>query len=128
MAANLTEPLPGECLLCYVARMLEQFGCLSTLRFATRYRDLCAPRATALEWRLGQRGGFCDCGIFWNGYQPTWRVLDAAGWVCPSPEHSPGYCEECVNALSTVPLPLCRGVRKGSTQGCQFWAPIRRGR
>ena len=79
-AADLTAVRPAECLLCYVHRMLE-LGCTG-LRWAQRYRDLRAPRATALERRLGQRGGFCDCEIFLNGYtlahDPARRTSDAA--------------------------------------------------
>ncbi|WP_425464517.1 DUF2695 domain-containing protein [Nocardioides eburneiflavus] len=43
--------------------VVPAFGCCTTLRFATRYRDLRAPRAVGLERRLGDRGGFCDCEI-----------------------------------------------------------------
>jgi hypothetical protein len=34
----------GECLLCYVDRMIDQVGCDTTLRFAKRFRDHRAPR------------------------------------------------------------------------------------
>ena len=68
VAEALTTPLPRECLLCFVWRMLEDFGCNATLRWARHWRDARAPRATALEHRLGQRGGFCDCEIFLNGW------------------------------------------------------------
>jgi len=34
-------------------------------------RDVTAPRATALEQRLGDLGGFCDCEIFLNGDTPA---------------------------------------------------------
>jgi hypothetical protein len=67
LAHGLTEPQEGECLFCFVARMMDEHGCDHTLRWATRYRDLCAPRATALEERLSRMGAFCDCGIFRHG-------------------------------------------------------------
>ena len=67
VARSLTRPHARECLVCYVLRMLNEFGCDTTLRFARGYRDLRAPRATALETRLGNMGGFCDCEIFLNG-------------------------------------------------------------
>ena len=51
LASTLTEVREGECLLCYVYRMLE-FGCTG-FRWAGRYRDVRAPRATGLERRLG---------------------------------------------------------------------------
>jgi hypothetical protein len=49
LSVQITQPKAGECLHCYVYRMLE-FGC--TGRWAKRYRDLKAPRATALDGRL----------------------------------------------------------------------------
>ena len=102
---RLTGVRDDECLYCYVARMLEEHGCDNTLRWAARYRDLRAPRATALESRLGQMGGFCDCEIFLNG------VMPAGGEDEDEPR----------------PLPACEGVRAGSTQGCQIWGRRRRG-
>ena len=113
-AAELTAIRPAECLLCYVHRMLE-FGCTG-LRWARHYRDLRAPRATALEHRLGRRGGFCDCEIFLNGY-----TLAPERLVHPPPyvENGVTYEEDPVHP---VPMPECLGVRKGSTQGCDLWA------
>ncbi|MCB0912400.1 MAG: DUF2695 domain-containing protein [Propionibacteriaceae bacterium] len=67
-SSALLDPPQGECLLCYVGRMVDEFGCDGRLRFATHYRDARAPSATALERRLGRRGGYCDCEIFLNGY------------------------------------------------------------
>lgn len=105
LAANLTTPRDGECLLCYVNRMLERHGCTG-LRWATRYRDLRAPRATALEQRLGRKGGYCDCEVFLNGYE-----LRAAHWVTGK-DGEPTYPD---------PMPRCHGVRRGSTQPCGLW-------
>ena len=110
LSTALTDPHDGECLLCYVYRMLE-FGCTG-LRWAVRYRDLRAPRATALERRLGERGGYCDCEIFLNGYEPAHEL-----WT-PSREHDEDWPEQ---------LPACRGVRAGSTKGCTLWVRQRRG-
>ena len=85
MARRLTQPRTGECLVCYVARMLDEFGCDTTLRFARNYRDQVAPRATKLERRLGDMGGFCDCEIFLNGMRlaPHLRTYDANGEEVP---------------------------------------------
>jgi hypothetical protein len=103
---ELTDPLPRECLFCYVYRMLE-FGCLpDRLTWARRWRDLRAPRAIGLERRLAARGGFCDCEIFLNGWQPRDLVLDENG------DHSYPRL-----------MPRCRGVRRGSTQPCGLWVP-----
>jgi len=113
IATALTDPHDGECLLCYVYRMLE-FGCTG-LRWAVRYRDLRAPRATALERRLGEKGGYCDCEIFLNGYQPVQEL-----WT---PERE--YDEDEVTCIDDAEwpeqLPACRGVRAGSTKGCTMW-------
>ncbi len=111
LAVRLTHPRAGECLLCFVARMLEDFGCDDTLRFARGYRDLRAPRASALEDRLGRMGGFCDCEIFLNAMTlaPQLRRYDAYG-----------------DELEAAPR-SCRGVRRGSTQGCANWVRRPRG-
>jgi hypothetical protein len=101
---ELTDPREGECLFCYVYRMLE-FGCLpDRLTWARRWRDLRAPRATSLERRLGARGGFCDCEIFLNGWEPRDLVLDENGDYAYPPI-----------------MPACGGVRRGSTQPCPLW-------
>ncbi|WP_336714056.1 DUF2695 domain-containing protein [Arthrobacter sp. USHLN218] len=106
LSDELTLPKPGECLLCYTYRMLE-FGC-NGLVWARRYRDVAAPRATALEARLAAKGGYCDCEIFANGYEPNADLWDPRGYC---EEHQPG------------PLPPCQQVRLGSTQPCRLWRP-----
>ena len=114
---SLLGPEPGECLLCYVHRMLMEFGCDGRLRFAAHYRDVRAPRATALERRLGRTGGCCDCEIFLNGYdlRPQYGVPDLA--------ESPEEFEDEDDGEQTWPqqLPPCTGVRAGSTQPCRLW-------
>lgn len=104
----LTEPRPGECLFCYVDRMLDGFGCDTTLRWARRWRDLRVPRATGLERRLGARGGYCDCEIFLNGWdlRSDLQVLDEHGepqWPRPRPD--------------------CAHVGPRSSQPCGNWVP-----
>jgi hypothetical protein len=106
-ADTLMGPEPGECLACFVVRMLKEFGCDNTLRWARHYRDQRAPRAVGLEARLASRGGFCDCEIFFNDVQ-------RAEWDDPAIETLP-------------PLPSCRGVCRGSTQPCVLWTRQRRG-
>jgi len=102
LAHQWTEPDEGECVLCFVARMLDSWGCDETLRFAERYRVRRAPRATAMLRRFNDAGGFCDCEIFLNGY------------VLADP-----FAGE---------LPKCRGVRRGSSQPCGSWVRRIRGR
>lgn len=113
VADELTAPHERECLLCYVYRMLEH-GCVG-LRWVQHYRDLTAPRATAVELRLCRLGGYCDCEIFMNAYEPApehWtpeRVVLQSGVAyvtAPAPPES---------------MPPCLGVRRGSTRGCPLW-------
>jgi hypothetical protein len=116
LLATAAEQLTGvrgqECLFCYVARMLDEHGCDTTLRFVSNYREQRAPRATALERRMGAMGGYCDCELFLNG-----MTLD----------HSlRTYDEESDEWLSPEVLPSCRGVRRGSTQSCGVWVRRRR--
>ena len=112
LARVLTSPQPHECLLCYVLRMLNEFGCDTSLRFAVAYRDQKAPRATALEDRLGNMGGFCDCEIFLNGMRRA--------------RHLRTY-DEHGDEVAGEPMPACAQVRRGSTQGCSHWVRRRRG-
>lgn len=113
--AELMAPRSGECLICYVARMLDSFGCDTHLRFASRFRDLTAPAAVALEGRLHRAGACCDCEIFLNGW---W--LDQRFWSATSP---PARASADTGATPPpVPLPRCAGVGRGSTQACSNWA------
>jgi hypothetical protein len=120
LADGLTQPHAGECLQCYVARMLEEFRCDCTLRFALNYRDRCAPRATGLADRLARAGGCCDCEIFLNGWVPHPRL-----WTPGSTEVDGGITFRS-DPEPPDHLPECTGVRTGSTQPCALW--VRRGR
>jgi Protein of unknown function (DUF2695) len=110
LPSALATPLPEECLACYVWRMLDEFGCNATLRWARRWRDARAPRATALERRLARSGGCCDCELFLN----VWVETTASG---SEPDPS-GH----IYGSSVGP---CRGVRRGSSQPCGLWLPGR---
>lgn len=114
LSSALLGPAAGECLLCYVYRMIGEHGCDCRLRFATHYRDVRAPRATGLERRLGQVGGFCDCEIFLNGYEPRQALWVPDGIDDPNSHDVPEL---------TWPqaMPACGGVRAGSTQPCSLW-------
>jgi hypothetical protein len=116
LSTELTEPRPSECLLCYVHRMLEH-GCTG-LRWASHYRDRRAPRATSLERRLARKGGYCDCEIFLNAYQ-----LDPRHVVSRAEDDFDLTWETALRA----PVLSCRGVRRGSTQGCELWRPLSQG-
>lgn len=121
---RLNRPEVGECLYCYVDRMLDEHGCDATLKWATRFRDLRAPRATALEDRLRRRGGFCDCEIFLNAV----RLIEHAQRTAPDWRDwwdDCGGCDDCrrqEDELEGGPVAPCRTVRAGSTQHCGLWA------
>lgn len=113
-AESITTPEPNECLQCFVARMLDAFGCDGELSLARRYRDLVAPRAVAMERRLGAAGGYCDCEIFLNGW-----------WLHPRLDRAREVSQGGA-LLREVPEPVqdapaCGGVRRGSTQPCANW-------
>lgn len=102
-----TEPGAHECVVCYVARMLEASGCDGTLRWSQAFRDLRSPTATSLERRLGRLGGLCDCEILLHGYTLVRALM--------------------VRDLHTDELeppaepPDCAGVRRTSTHPCANW-------
>lgn len=122
----LLGPEPGECLLCYVHRMLVEFGCDCRLRFAAHYRDVRAPRATGLERRLGNTGGFCDCEIFFNGYdlRPAYWVPDIS---LEQDDMDRDEMDKDEEQTWPNPLPGCARVRTGSTQPCALWCRRWRG-
>ncbi len=104
-------PEPGECLLCYEARLIHVLGCDRTLRIAQRFRDCTAPRATGLERRLASMGAACDCQLVEAyGLWGPFAVFEEAAYVA------------AVAAGDPEPVELgCCGVRKGSTQPCAKW-------
>lgn len=102
---RLPEPLPldGECLPCFVHRMLNH-ECLG-LKWTKAYRDTRAPRATAIERKFAELGGHCDCEVIANVYR-----MAPGQWVLPVPHEFRG-----------TPSPACRGVRKGCIRPCELW-------
>ena len=92
LSRRLTEPGERECLRCFLLRMISEFGCDGTHRWTMRWRDLCAPRATALLGRLNQLGGCCDCEVVRNvfpHYPSAQRLLPCAG------QRQPGSAVPC---------------------------------
>ncbi len=103
LSGALTTPRPRECLVCYVLRMLE-YGCHGQY-WLKRYRDLRAPRATALERRISRMGGYCDCEMLMNAFHPNPWGVRAGG----------------DGDLAFESMPGCLGVRGGSTRPCLLW-------
>jgi hypothetical protein len=102
-------PEPEECLLCYVARMVAERGCDTTLRWARRWRALRLPGAAGLERDLRAHGGYCDCEIFTNG----WMLASDLEALDDDGDFEPGD-----------PAP-CPGVSSGSSEPCSQWVPVR---
>ncbi len=86
LSGALTEPDERECLRCFLLRMLNEFGCDGTHRWAIRWRDVRAPQASGLPARLAELGGCCDCEVLLNvfpHYPETGRRLPCAGQPQP---------------------------------------------
>lgn len=115
-------PRPRECLACYLDRVLERYGCDGDLRFARRYRDLVAPRATRLEQRLEAAGGYCDCEVLANAMQPAWRLWSTSRAVDVDGQ------TVVLDAEPPEHMPQCAGVGRGSTQPCIHWHRLHRPR
>lgn len=124
LATELLEPRPRECVLCYVFRMTEEFGCNGTHRFTEEFRLQRAPRATALLRRFADLGACCcECELFLNAYQPRSDLWQVGGWM----ENANGD-RFWVDPEYPRELPACTGVRRGSTQPCELWVCISRRR
>lgn len=100
-AAHGTQPVRGECLACYVYRMIRGGPCPNGLTWTAHWRDRQSAGATALLRRLSDNGALCDCAVidgFWVP-SPSWDL-------CPPLE---------------VAGPVCLGVRPRSTKACDLW-------
>ncbi len=101
------EPQDRECLVCFVARLVEEFGCDSSLLWARRFRDLRSPSATSLEQRYVERLVVCDCLVVSEAHQPVRELMvrdvhtDELEWPAR--------------------LPPCAGVRRTNTRACAHW-------
>ena len=106
------EPQEGECLVCFVARMVGEHGCDTTYLWALRFRDLRSPTATGLEQRYRMRRATCDCQIAREAHVLARELM--------------------VRDVHTDELepprtpPTCAGVRRTSTRPCANWATPRR--
>lgn len=100
-------PRSGECVTCFVRRMVAARGCAGALSWVERWRLARVRRATALVDRLRRRGAACDCAVV----RRLW-TLSAALWV---PDPLTGELTE------PAEVPDCPGVRPNSTQPCEHW-------
>ncbi|EWT07858.1 hypothetical protein N864_19625 [Intrasporangium chromatireducens Q5-1] len=99
-------PAPGECLPCFVGRMVATEGCTGAMGWVEQFRVHRAKRATALVRRLVTQGACCDCTLV----DAVWQL-------------SPGLWEWTPDGQLVPPLeaPPCEGVRPNSTQPCAHW-------
>jgi hypothetical protein len=67
LSQSLTQVHDGECLYCYLVRMIEEFGCAGTHRFTERWRDAQPRHKPALvRWLQDNGGCCCDCEVVMN--------------------------------------------------------------
>lgn len=98
-------PLDGECLRCYLLRMLTDHGCDGTHRWTTRWRDERAPRATKLLRNLARRGGCCcDCEVVLN----VWREYAEDEENLPCARVPAGFTEPCRQPMTPERLHVLR--------------------
>jgi hypothetical protein len=76
LADRLTAPLPGECLHCYLSRVLPDLGCTG-LRFTGRWSGS-ARRPEVLRWADGHAD--CDCEVLLLAPRSPQRER----WTCPA--------------------------------------------
>lgn len=123
-AATLMTPTAGECIVCFVARQLDEFGCDGTHRFVSHYRNSVAPRATALLARLSAMGACCcDCEMFTNSYELAARLWTREQELLATEDGG-----ERVTPEPPDTMPPCGTTRRGSTNACANWERIFRSR
>ena len=68
LAERLTAPLPGECLHCYLTRVVRRFGCTS-LRFTERWaRTATTEGEQVLRWAERSRAATARCSRTRSGH------------------------------------------------------------
>ena len=80
-AEQLTAPLPDECLLHYLQRMLSEFGCAGH-RFTGRWAQGRKVRGRpVMVWAVATGGCCCDCEVIMNSLGR--RATRRRGLLCP---------------------------------------------
>jgi hypothetical protein len=102
-----TAPGHGECLPCFVRRMVDALGCTGTLVWVEHWKRARSPRATALVRRLERRGAACDCSLVTVLLSPSPALWEWEG--------------ESRSLNEPRDLPPCSGVRPRSTHPCAHW-------
>lgn len=109
-AQHVLDPQEGECVLCFVARAVEELGCDGTLRWAERFVVVRVPPATGVVRRLRQGAGECDCTVVGRGHTLVREQLvrDVHSDELMLPER----------------MPPCAGVRHTSARPCRHWRRV----
>jgi len=67
LSSTLTAVRTGECLYCYLVRMLSEFGCVGGHRFSQGWIAAQPRRMPALlRWLKDNGGCCCDCEVVMN--------------------------------------------------------------
>lgn len=83
LAEELTAPDTGECLACYLERMLGQHGCTHDHRFTRRWtqaRRRGSPEGL-VRWAQSRGGLCCDCEVVVNSLSRA-TARRRAGVLC----------------------------------------------
>ena len=74
-ATDLDVPEHGECLRCYVDRMVSSRGCDTSVRFTRRWleRSSYTNPERLLRW-FESSGGYCDCEVLMNVLPDHWPL------------------------------------------------------
>ncbi|HEX6235477.1 MAG TPA: DUF2695 domain-containing protein [Jiangellaceae bacterium] len=72
------RPSPGECLRCYIQRLVTSHGCDTSLRFTRRWLSdsSFANPERLLRW-FESSGGYCDCEVLMNVLPDHWPLQPA---------------------------------------------------
>lgn len=102
------SPRAGECLACFLHRMLSDLDCVGTFAWSEHYGASRAVGSEGLVDRLRERGALCDCALIdlvWS-LTPAARVTDPLSRQLVIPD----------------PPPECAGVSPSSLLPCTLWS------
>lgn len=85
---DLPVPRVGECLACFLHRVLARQPCDMKLTQTRRWQSMqrrSGARTAGLTAHLKRNAAFCDCEVLMNGYPEREQVIGLAGSPCPHP-------------------------------------------
>jgi hypothetical protein len=88
----------GECLYCYLTRILETRGCDHTLTLTRRWIEA-QPRSArwVVKWAHAQ-GGYCDCDVTFNVFRDDKRSARHRKVRCAPSYDAQSVTEPCRGA------------------------------